>query len=91
MVMSEQKPPKRIYLQEYFNYSDDMVTWCQDKINEDDIEYILQSEYNQLRSENDIYNIAISEIYAATFHSGDADWIKIIQDIAGKALNEVAK
>ena len=42
-----------------------------------------------LRAENEIYNIAISEIYAATFIEGDADWIKIIQEIAGKALKEV--
>lgn len=47
-------------------------------------------ERDALRAENEIYNIAISEIYAATFNEGDADWKQIIQDIAGEAL-EVTK
>lgn len=51
--MMEKQPPKQIYLQAYDSDSYDDNTWCQDKITDDDIEYILQSEYNQLKSEND--------------------------------------
>lgn len=57
------KPPKRIYLQQYFDYSDDMVTWCEDKINEDDIEYILQSEYDKLERENRILLAKVNGLY----------------------------
>lgn len=51
--MMEKQPPKQIYLQAYDSDSYDDNTWCSDKQNEDDIEYILQSEYDQLKSENE--------------------------------------
>ncbi len=34
---------KHIYLQ---RYTDGETTWCQDQINDDDVEYILKSEYD---------------------------------------------
>ena len=37
-------PPKIIYLQ--WNQSpDDESTWCADKINDDDVEYVIKSHY----------------------------------------------
>ena len=51
--MSDQQAPKQIYLQAYDSDSYDDNTWCVDRINDEDIEYILQSEYDQLKAEND--------------------------------------
>jgi len=48
------KPPRNIYLQNYFEdfgFYDEGVTWCEDKQNDDDIEYILQLEYDKLNEE----------------------------------------
>lgn len=49
------KPPKHIYLQNYCeNYLDlELTTWCEDKQSDDDIEYILKTEYNKLLEEYD--------------------------------------
>lgn len=44
--MSETNAPERIYLQYYCNGCDDKdclnaePTWCQDKINDNDVEYV---------------------------------------------------
>jgi len=60
--MMEKQPPKQIYLQAYDSDSYDDNTWCSDKQNEDDIEYILQSEYDQLKSENERLREALKSI-----------------------------
>jgi len=65
--MSEKlKPPQKIYLQDYCEdyLSDGNTTWCDDKQNDDDIEYILRSEYNALRAENERLREALREIIA---------------------------
>jgi Mg/Co/Ni transporter MgtE len=49
--MMNKQPPKQIYLQAYDSDSYDDNTWCVDRINDEDIEYILQSEYDQLKAE----------------------------------------
>ena len=59
----EKQPPKQIYLQAYESDSYDVNTWCQDKITDEDIEYILQSEYDQLKSENEKLKEALEKIY----------------------------
>lgn len=59
--MMEKQPPKQIYLQAYDSESYDDNTWCQDKITDDDIEYILQSEYDQLKAENE--RLQIEKVY----------------------------
>ena len=47
MKLTDEQPPKKIYLQWYTGDpsapidSYDAVTWCADKINDDDFEYIL--------------------------------------------------
>jgi len=33
------KPPKRIWLQRYDDPND--ITWCQHKVNDDDVEYVI--------------------------------------------------
>ena len=43
--MSDNKAPKTIYLQ---HYPDDLVTWCEDKINDDDVEYVKSTEVARL-------------------------------------------
>ena len=48
-------------------------------------------EIKKLRRENEQMNIAISEIYAATYNESIANWKQIIRDIAQDALNEVTK
>ena len=56
--MDELKPPKNIYLQNYFEdfgFYDEGATWCTDKQNDNDIEYILQSEYTALRAQLEQY------------------------------------
>ena len=63
--MSRKIRLKNIYLQNYFEdfgYYDDGCTWCEDKINDEDIEYILQSEYDKLRAENEKLREALREI-----------------------------
>ena len=46
------KPPDKIYLQ--FNHDlDGLTTWCEDKIYDDDIEYIRKDSVEQLESENE--------------------------------------
>jgi hypothetical protein len=59
----EKQPPKQIYLQAYDSDSYDDNTWCVDRINDEDIEYILQSEYDQLKSENEKLKEALEKIY----------------------------
>ena len=59
--MSEQAP-KKIYLQSYDSDCYDDNTWCVDQINDEDIEYILQSEYDKLRAENERLKMALREI-----------------------------
>ena len=89
--LDNQKPPKRIYLQQYFDYNDEVVTWCVDKINDEDIEYILQSEYDQLKTENKRLTKALREIvelYKPTTLSLTA--IKMCM-VAEQALNEVTE
>lgn len=54
--MSEElKPPRKIYLQDYCKdyLSEGNTTWCDDKQNDDDIEYILQSEYDATIQQKD--------------------------------------
>ena len=60
-MMSEQAP-KQIYLQSYNSDCYDDNTWCVDQINDEDIEYILQSEYDKLRAENERLKMALREI-----------------------------
>ena len=83
--ISEQHPPKRIYLQRYYDYDDDMVTWCRYKINEDDIEYILQSEYDTLRTENERLKTALREI--TDYYDANQAYSEAYR-IARKALEE---
>ena len=46
------KPYKKIYLQNVFvDCEPEDKTWCQDQIADDDVEYILMSEYNKLQIE----------------------------------------
>lgn len=40
-MSEDNKPHARIYLQGFGGYES---TWCEDKINEDDVEYVLSSE-----------------------------------------------
>ena len=45
---SEKKmPPKRIWLQ-FHQEDEEAKTWCQDKINDDDVEYVLSSHDREL-------------------------------------------
>ncbi len=62
--MSEQAP-KQIYLQSYNSDCYDDNTWCVDQINEEDIEYILQSEYNKLRAENEKLMVVLKYLFEA--------------------------
>lgn len=91
--MSELKPPQKIYLQDYCEdyLSEGNTTWCDDKQNDDDIEYILQSEYDAIRAENERLREGLKEIaYHAPIHktSWDLD-DQAILDIAKQALKEV--
>lgn len=65
-------PPKIIYLQDV-DYQEE-ITWCQDKINENDAEYILKSEYDSetqklkgqmayLQKENEKLSKLLKEIF----------------------------
>lgn len=47
--MSKRKPTNLIYLQNF--YDAELTTWCEDQINDDDIVYVLESEYEKLQSE----------------------------------------
>lgn len=89
--MMEKQPPKQIYLQAYDGDSYDDNTWCQDKITDDDIEYILQSEYDQLKSENEKLREALKKIYRLyvqeEYHLTALKMAKAAQ----QALNEVMK
>jgi len=41
--MPEQEHPRRIYLQhhdEYYEFFGEEITWCSDRVNDDDLEYI---------------------------------------------------
>ena len=91
--MSEQAP-KQIYLQSYNSDCYDDNTWCVDQINEEYIEYILQSEYNKLRAENERLREALNEIYDVPNISNverAIECVHMMQDIAQQALNEVTK
>lgn len=60
------KPPRNIYLQNYFQdfgFYDEGVTWCEDKQNDDDIEYILQSEYDKINKEKNQLQNLLKEAY----------------------------
>lgn len=45
--MAQQQPHKKIYLQDWNDPHSNSPTWCEDQINEDDIEYILKSEFDK--------------------------------------------
>ena len=71
------KPLKNIYLQNYFedfDFYDEGVTWCEDKQNDNDIEYILQSEFDALRAENERLKGVLREI-VSPFESYDDAFI----------------
>ena len=97
--MSEKlKPPQKIYLQDYCEdyLSDGNTTWCDDKQNDDDIEYILRSEYDALRAENERLKEALSSLYEACMKADEQGELSeyvdgSILDRVGEALNEVTK
>ena len=97
--MSRKIRLKNIYLQNYFEdfgYYDDGCTWCEDKINDEDIEYILQSEYDKLRAENEKLKALLYNLYEACMRAdfeGDlSEYIDgDILDAVKQALNEVTK
>jgi len=61
--VENQEPYKKIYLQNVFEDCDmEDKTWCQDQIADEDVEYILMSEYNKLQEKLHRYRwIPISE------------------------------
>ena len=94
--MRKKIKPKNIYLQNYFvdfGIYEEGCTWCEDKQNNNDIEYILQSEYDQLRAENE----RLKEVLRNIINYDRADrflWteqIRGMKNIAQRALNEVTK
>lgn len=97
--MSDQQAPKQIYLQAYESDSYDDNTWCQDKINDEDIEYILQSEYDQLKAENErlreaLNNIFLTDVVSFVHAHYRGEYpvefaVMNLQEIARRALKEV--
>lgn len=94
--MSELKPPQKIYLQDYCEdyLSVGNTTWCDEKQNDDDIEYILQSEYDQLKAENERLIVALGQLYEACMCADiEGELSELINgeilDAAQQALNEV--
>lgn len=93
--MSEKlKPPQKIYLQDYCEdyLSDGNTTWCDDKQNDDDIEYILRSECDALRAENERLKTAlekISLVYIDAYTDNHYHELKRVVNIAQQALKEV--
>ena len=56
------KSPKIIWLQweEHDFYNDgEVITWCKDKINDSDVEYIRKDVYDKLKKELDKYRVYI--------------------------------
>lgn len=89
------KPLKNIYLQNYFedfDFYDEGVTWCEDKQNDNDIEYILQSEFDALRAENERLREALREIIALDDGNSILKYYERYYQVfrlARQALNEV--
>ena len=56
------KPHERIWLQweeHGFYGSGEVITWCENKINDSDIEYIRKDIYDKLKKEFDKYKVDI--------------------------------
>jgi len=87
--MMEKQPPKQIYLQAYESNSYDDNTWCQNKINDEDIEYILQSEYDQLKAENDKLVEALQSMFDACMKADEQG--ELSELISGELLDSVGK
>ena len=90
--MSEQAP-KQIYLQSYNSDCYDDNTWCVDQINDEDIEYILQSEYDKLRAENERLREALRSVQALYYNNPSNAYANffLALSIVDKVLNEVTK
>ena len=102
--MSEIKPcplcGQEIYSEFYSNRAEEFDGHCTNKkclLYGKDLLFFNTAKWNtrpiedKLRRENEQMNIAISEIYAATYNESIANWKQIIRDIAEQALNEVTK
>ena len=49
--VSSPEPYKTIYMQ-YCADKSNFETWCQDRVNDGDIEYVLKSDYDELEKQN---------------------------------------
>ena len=84
--MDEKNAPENIYLQ-IEDYEGDDVTWCTDKINETDEEYIRKDLYEKLQEEYKQFAQLVAErarqweIEARALSSGDyRELIQMMQD-----------
>jgi len=58
------------------------TTWCTDKLNEDDIEYILKSKYNELKQQKAELKELLDDAMGVLMHheqSFDKEWISDYQ------------
>jgi hypothetical protein len=73
------KPHERIWLQTEAESTGEM-TWCEDKINDDDVEYVRVDLFASLKVENEASKEMLNELLdchygAKTHHIGDGDGI----------------
>ena len=70
--------PERIWLQSDDDPESDwfaelIVTWCQDKINDEDVEYILATKYAEMEAENERLVEALEIIAKAKYAEMEAE------------------
>ena len=89
------KKHKTIYLN-IEKLSPTHLCWCEDKVNDSDIEYILKSQYTELEKQNEelmeyIIMDAKNKMIGSEIKSLPAYTILIIEKHTGKPIEEVLK
>ena len=70
-----------------------IVTWCQDQIDEDDVEYVIATKYAELEAENEQLKIIINDILAERVKELEADNERLqrVAKVAGDVFNTASR
>lgn len=83
------KPPEKIYLQQFEDgWSEHGVTWCKDKINEHDVEYIRKDQMADMIDALLTIKTTYREPDTGNMVINNSKWLKIEQALKKAGYNE---